>query len=60
MPTATPRRLKVAAHYKRLHPRLAVTSLLTLRGDWLAAAGFLPGATASIEIQAGRLIITSN
>ena len=60
MPLPTPRRLKVAAYYKRLYPRLAITSLLTLRGDWLAAAGFLPGATATVEIHAGRLVITTS
>ncbi|TYZ12757.1 type I toxin-antitoxin system SymE family toxin [Hymenobacter lutimineralis] len=55
-----PRRLKVAPHYKRLHPTLAVTSSLRLQGDWLTAAGFAPGATALVQVEAGRLIITAN
>ncbi|QKG55229.1 type I addiction module toxin, SymE family [Hymenobacter sp. BRD128] len=55
----TARRLKVAQHFRSLHPRLSTTSKLTLAGDWLAAAGFLPGAFAVVEVQAGRLIITT-
>ncbi|WP_262383905.1 type I toxin-antitoxin system SymE family toxin [Hymenobacter lutimineralis] len=60
MPATMPRRLKVAPHYKRLHPTLAVTSSLRLQGDWLTAAGFAPGATALVQVEAGRLIITAN
>lgn len=59
MPQQTTRRLKVAKHYRSLHPRLSTTSKLTLSGDWLAAAGFAPGTVAAIEVQAGRLIITA-
>jgi hypothetical protein len=58
MSQQAPRRLKVAKHYRQLHPRLSTTSKLTLQGDWLAAAGFAPGAIAQVEVQAGRLIIT--
>ncbi|UYZ60199.1 SymE family type I addiction module toxin [Hymenobacter latericus] len=53
-----PRRLKVAPHFKRLHPRPAVTSSLRLQGDWLEAAGFAPGTVALVHVEAGRLIIT--
>ncbi len=53
------RRLKVATHFRRLHPQLSTTSKLTLSGDWLAAAGFAPGTIAQVEVQAGRLIITT-
>ena len=53
-----PRRLQVATHYRSLHPRLSTTAKLTLSGDWLAAAGFPPGAVALVEVQAGRLVIT--
>jgi len=49
----------VALHYRRLHPALSTTSLLVLRGNWLAQAGFVPGATAVVEIEPGRLIITA-
>ena len=52
------RRLKVAPHFKSLSPRLAITSRLMLQGDWLTAAGFPPGTVATIEVPAGRLIIT--
>lgn len=58
MPQQAPRRLKVARHYRSLHPRLSTTSKLTLQGDWLTAAGFPPGAIATVEVQAGRLVIT--
>ena len=60
MALSTPRRLKVALHYRRLHPDLSTTSLLVLRGNWLAEAGFVPGATVVVEVEAGRLIITAN
>ena len=53
------RRLKVAKYYRRLHPVLSTTSLLVLRGNWLAQAGFVPGATAVVEVEPGRLIITA-
>ena len=59
MPSPTPRRLKVAKHYRSLHPCLSTTAKLILQGDWLAAAGFPPGATALVEVQAGRLTITA-
>ena len=52
------RRLKVACHFRQLHPHLSTTAKLTLQGDWLAAAGFPPGAVALVEVQAGRLTIT--
>jgi hypothetical protein len=55
----TARRIKVATHFRSLRPQLSTTSKLTLSGDWLAAAGFAPGTTAAIEVQAGRLIITA-
>ncbi|RTQ52296.1 type I toxin-antitoxin system SymE family toxin [Hymenobacter gummosus] len=58
MPSNAPRRLKVAPHFKRLPPRPAVTSSLRLQGDWLEAAGFPPGSTAVVHIEAGRLVIT--
>ncbi|GAA4382067.1 SymE family type I addiction module toxin [Hymenobacter koreensis] len=58
MSTSALRRLKVAPHHKRLHPRPAVTSSLRLQGDWLQAAGFAPGTTALIQVEAGRLVIT--
>jgi hypothetical protein len=54
------RRLKVAPHYKRLHPCIAISSSLRLQGDWLTEAGFVPGKTALIQVEAGRLIITAN
>jgi len=54
----TPRRLKVARHYRSLHPQLSTTSKLLLQGDWLTAAGFPPGTVATVEVQAGCLIIT--
>lgn len=54
----TARRIKVATHFRSLHPQLSTTSKLTLSGNWLAAAGFAPGAIAQVEVQAGRLIIT--
>jgi hypothetical protein len=53
------RRIKLATHFRSLHPQLSTTSKLTLSGDWLAAAGFAPGAIAQVEVQAGRLIITT-
>ncbi|GAA3987092.1 SymE family type I addiction module toxin [Hymenobacter antarcticus] len=52
------RRIKVAPHYRQLHPQVRITSQLRLQGNWLAAAGFAPGTVAAIEVQAGRLIIT--
>ncbi len=57
-----PRRLKVATHYRSLQRplwgSLSTTAKLTLAGDWLAAAGFAPGAVALVEVQYGRLVIT--
>lgn len=52
------RRLKVAMFYKSCHPNLKTAPELLLRGDWLAAAGFAPGAVAVVQVEAGRLIIT--
>lgn len=51
------RRLKVAAHYKSLHPTLKITASLRLTGDWLLEAGFRPGDVASVEVSNGRLTI---
>ena len=51
------RRIKVAPHFRQLHPVQRITSKLLLQGNWLAAAGFAPGTVAAIEVQAGRLII---
>ena len=58
MPSTASRRLKVAPHFKSLHPRPAVTSSLRLQGDWLEAAGFAPGTVAVVQVENGRLIIT--
>lgn len=52
------RRIKVAPHYRQLHPQVRITSQLRLQGNWLAAAGFAPGTVAAIEVHAGRLVIT--
>lgn len=52
------RQIKVATHYRQLHPQLRTTAKLLLQGNWLEAAGFAPGTVAAIEVQAGRLIIT--
>ncbi|MBD2768458.1 type I addiction module toxin, SymE family [Hymenobacter sp. BT664] len=52
------RRIKVTPHYRQLHPRVRITSKLMLQGNWLEAAGFAPGTIATIEVQAGRLVIT--
>lgn len=58
MSQLAPRCLKVAKHYRQLHPRLSTTSKLILQGDWLTAAGFPPGAVAVVQVQAGQLVIT--
>lgn len=52
------RRLKVAPLYRSCHPQQRITSQLRMQGNWLAAAGFPPGSIATVEVQAGRLIIT--
>jgi len=52
------RKIKVALHYRQLHPHTRTTAKLLLQGNWLEAAGFVPGTVAAIEVQAGRLIIT--
>jgi hypothetical protein len=51
------RRLKVAPHYKSLHPHLKITASLRLTGDWLLQAGFHPGDVASVEVSEGYLTI---
>lgn len=54
-----PRRLKVATHFRELHPNLRTTAQLLLRGNWLAAAGFAPGSVAVVQVAPGRLTITT-
>jgi hypothetical protein len=56
--SATPRRIKVASPYARLHPSLKVTSSLRLAGDWLLHAGFRPGDMATVDVGEGQLTIT--
>jgi hypothetical protein len=53
------RRIKVAPHFAARRYDTRITSKLLLRGAWLEAAGFAHGAVATIEVQAGRLIITA-
>ena len=54
------RRLKVAPLYRSCHPQQRITSQLRIQGNWLAAAGFPPGSIATVEVHAGRLIITAD
>jgi len=52
------RQLKVTPHYRQLHPQQRITARLMLLGNWLADAGFTPGAVAVVQVEAGRLTIT--
>jgi hypothetical protein len=52
------RRIKVAAFYTSLSPKLKIISSLRLTGAWLYQAGFIPGDLVAVEVAPGRLIIT--
>jgi hypothetical protein len=51
------RRIKVAAFYSSLPPRLKVTPALYLRGEWLRQAGFKPGDIVEVDVALGCLIV---
>jgi hypothetical protein len=54
------RKIKVAAFYTSLPPKLKITPSLRLTGEWLHKAGFAPGDLVAVEVALGRLVITKN
>jgi len=54
--------IKLQPHYVRKSgPRkdYVIRPKLTLSGKWLQEAGFLPSTLINVEVQSGRLVITS-
>ena len=52
------RKIKVERRHRPRVYGYAATAKLMLSGHWLQAAGFPPGSIATVEVQAGRLVIT--
>ena len=52
------RHIKIEHRHRARRWGFVATAKLMLSGHWLEAAGFAPGTVASVEVQAGRLIIT--
>ena len=56
------RTIKMQANYVARHDykrTFAIRPKLTLSGKWMEEAGFLPSTLINVEVQFGKLVITS-